>query len=118
MPIGRRGGVDFRMGGVMIAGGRVGTLVGAGLFRLLQDSGQIDLVIGFLYVILLGSIGGLMLKDAVVALGWVDKAGRRRQPRSAITAGSPACRCAGASTPRASTSRRSPPPRSASSRAS
>ena len=67
----RRGGVDLKMGGVMIAGGAVGSLVGAGLFRLLQASGQIDLVIGFLYVLLLGSIGGLMLKDALVALGWV-----------------------------------------------
>ncbi len=67
----KRGGVDFRMGGVMIGGGLLGTLAGAGIFRLLQDSGQIDLLIGFLYVILLGSIGGLMLKDAVVALGWV-----------------------------------------------
>ncbi len=69
----KRGGVDFRMGGVMIAGGLLGTLAGAGIFRLLQDSGQIDLLIGFLYVILLGSIGGLMLKDAVIALGWVTR---------------------------------------------
>ena len=67
----KRGGVDFRMGGVMIAGGLIGTLTGAGIFRLLQNSGQIDLLIGFLYVILLGGIGGLMLKDAMVALGWV-----------------------------------------------
>jgi len=67
----RRGGVDFKMGGVMIAGGSVGSLVGAVLFRLLQASGQIDLVIGGLYVLLLGSIGVLMLKDALIALGWV-----------------------------------------------
>ena len=67
----KRGGVDFRMGGVMIAGGLIGTLTGAGIFRLLQNSGQIDLLIGFLYVILLGGIGALMLKDALVALGWV-----------------------------------------------
>ena len=67
----RRGGVDFKMGGVMIAGGTVGSLVGAFLFRLLQNSGQIDLVIGGLYVVLLGSIGGLMLRDAVIAIGWV-----------------------------------------------
>jgi len=66
-----RGGVDFKMGGVLIAGGTVGSVVGAFLFRLLQASGQIDLVIGFLYVLLLGSIGLLMLKDALVALGWV-----------------------------------------------
>ena len=68
----RRGGVDFKMGGVMIAGGTVGSLVGAVLFRLLQTSGQIDLVIGGLYVALLGSIGALMLKDALIALGWVS----------------------------------------------
>ncbi len=67
----RRGGVDLKMGGVMIVGGALGSLVGAFLFRLLQASGQIDLVIGGLYVLLLGSIGSLMLKDALIALGWV-----------------------------------------------
>ena len=67
----RRGGVDLKMGAVMTAGGAVGSLVGAGLFRILQTTGQIDLVIGFLYVVILGGIGGLMLKDAMVALGWV-----------------------------------------------
>jgi uncharacterized membrane protein YfcA len=70
----RRGGVDMRMGLVMIAGGLIGSLAGAGLFRLLQNSGQIDLIIAFLYVLLLGSIGGLMLRDAMVALGWVKPA--------------------------------------------
>jgi uncharacterized membrane protein YfcA len=69
----RRGGVDLKMGGVMIAGGTVGALAGALLFRALQASGQIDLVIGFLYVLLLGGIGALMLKDALIALGWVQR---------------------------------------------
>ena len=69
----RRGGVDLKMGGVMIAGGTVGALAGALLFRALQASGQIDLIIGFLYVLLLGGIGGLMLKDALIALGWVQR---------------------------------------------
>jgi uncharacterized membrane protein YfcA len=67
----RRGGVDLRMGLVMIAGGLVGSLTGAGIFRLLQSSGQIDTVIGLLYVVLLSSIGGLMLRDAALALGWI-----------------------------------------------
>lgn len=70
----KRGGVDLRMGLVMIAGGLVGSVAGAGLFRLAQASGQIDVVIGLLYVVLLGSIGALMLKDAMVALGWWKKA--------------------------------------------
>jgi uncharacterized membrane protein YfcA len=77
----RRGGVDFKMGGVMIAGGAVGSIVGAFLFRLLQTSGQIDLVIGGLYVVLLGSIGGLMLKDALIALGWVSSPESAAKPR-------------------------------------
>ena len=76
-----RGGVDLKMAGVMIAGGALGSLAGAGLFRLLQASGQIDLVIGFLYVILLGGIGGLMLKDALIALGWVKVDAPRERPR-------------------------------------
>jgi len=77
----RRGGVDLKMGGVMIAGGLVGSIVGAFVFRMLQNSGQIDLIIGFLYVLLLGSIGGLMLKDAMTALGWVQQTEVKVPPR-------------------------------------
>src|SRR3954469_22599790 len=67
----RRGGVDLKMGGVMIVGGLLGSFVGAALFRLLQSSGQIDVVIGLLYVVILGWIGVLMLKDSLTALGYL-----------------------------------------------
>src|SRR3954467_5476487 len=67
----RRGGVDMKMAGVMIVGGLAGSVVGAGLFRLLQSSGQIDIVIGFLYVLILGWIGGLMLLDSLKSLGYI-----------------------------------------------
>jgi uncharacterized membrane protein YfcA len=67
----RRGGVDLKMGGVMIVGGLFGSLAGAALFRFLQATGKIDLVIGALYVVILGFIGVLMLKDALIALGYV-----------------------------------------------
>ena len=67
----RRGGVDLKMGGVMIAGGLIGSVFGAGLFRFLQASGQVDVVVGSLYVLILGSIGGLMIKDSLIALGYV-----------------------------------------------
>src|SRR3954452_15227921 len=67
----RRGGVDLKMAGVMIAGGLMGSLVGAALFRVLQSSGQIDVVIGLLYVVILSSIGALMLKDSLAALGYL-----------------------------------------------
>ncbi len=77
----RRGGVDLKMGGVMIAGGLVGSLIGAALFRALQASGQIDLVIGTMYVLLLGWIGGLMLKDALTALGHIAPDKQVQRPR-------------------------------------
>ena len=70
----RRGGVDVQMGAVMVFGGMFGSLLGAAIFRALQASGQIDVVIGFLYVLLLGYIGVLMLKDALTALGVIKVA--------------------------------------------
>jgi uncharacterized membrane protein YfcA len=69
----RRGGVDLKMAGVMTVGGFFGSIVGAALFRMLQASGQIDVVISALYVLILGWIGIIMLKDALVALGVVAK---------------------------------------------
>jgi len=65
----RRGGVDLKMAGVMIAGGLFGSIVGAAMFRLLQASGQIDVVIGLLYVLILGWIGIVMLLDSLKSLG-------------------------------------------------
>jgi len=60
--------VDIRMGAVMVAGGVVGAIIGAGLFSLLQAIGQIDTVIGILYVLMLGGIGGLMAWESVQSL--------------------------------------------------
>lgn len=63
-----RGTVDVRMGGVLVGGGIVGAGIGVLLFRLLQALGQIDTVIAILYVVLLGSIGGLMAKESIETL--------------------------------------------------
>ena len=60
----RRGGVDYQMGAVLVAGGIIGTGLGAMLFSLLQALGQIDVVINILYVLLLGSIGSLMARES------------------------------------------------------
>jgi uncharacterized membrane protein YfcA len=76
----RRGGVDYLMGGVMVVGGVFGTLIGAVLFRLLQELGQIDTVINILYVIMLGAIGGMMGNEAVQSLRAL-RSGRRLPPR-------------------------------------
>ncbi len=64
---GRRS-VDFKMGVVLVVGGIPGTIVGVWLVSLLKASGQIDLVIKLAYVGLLGSIGALMLTEAVRTL--------------------------------------------------
>jgi uncharacterized protein len=64
----RRGGVDTQMGGILVGGGLLGALAGAGVFRLLQIWGQADTVIDILYVILLGTIGTIMAKDALTSL--------------------------------------------------
>src|SRR5690606_701763 len=61
----RRDGVDLHMGAVMTVGGVLGSIAGAGVFRLLQVSGQIDTVIAVIYVIMLGSIGGLMFRESL-----------------------------------------------------
>ncbi len=42
----RRGGVDMKMGGVMIAGGLMGSFVGAALFRFPPINRRIDVAIG------------------------------------------------------------------------
>lgn len=64
----KRGAVDFKMGGILVAGGAVGAGLGALLFRFFRSVGQIDVVINALYVALLGSIGSLMAREAWQAI--------------------------------------------------
>ncbi len=64
----RRGGVDYKMGAYLLAGGVIGTVGGVQLFALLTRTGQIDSVISISYVIFLSAIGGLMLFESVRSL--------------------------------------------------
>lgn len=74
----KRGGVDYRMGTVTVAGGVVGSGIGAILFRFFQSVGQIDVVISILYVLLLGSIGTLMMREALQSLGALKQGAKPR----------------------------------------
>lgn len=74
----RRGNVDFKMGGILLTGGLVGSSVGVLLFSILRDIGQIDLVIKLSYVIFLGIIGGLMLVESARAILRTRQLGARR----------------------------------------
>ncbi|WP_421932919.1 sulfite exporter TauE/SafE family protein [Phenylobacterium sp.] len=64
----RRRAVDFRMGGILAAGGAAGSIVGVEIFRWLRLLGQADLVVSLSYLIFLGIIGGLMLVESLQAI--------------------------------------------------
>ena len=67
----RQGGkksVDYKMGLWLLFGGLAGSVVGVAIFRMLQQAGQIDFTIRISYLILLGTIGGLMLIESVQAI--------------------------------------------------
>jgi uncharacterized protein len=64
----RRQGIDFVMAGVMLGGGIFGTLAGVWLFALMRRQGQMDLIVALGYVLLLGSIGTIMLRESLATL--------------------------------------------------
>jgi uncharacterized membrane protein YfcA len=63
----RRGGVDLRMGLILLAGGLAGSALSVMLFGFLRRVGQIDLVVSLSYVAMLGTIGTLMLSESIRA---------------------------------------------------
>jgi len=64
----RKRAIDFAMAGVMMVGGIVGTLFGVWLFALMRRQGQMDLIVALTYVLMLGSIGIIMLRESLAAL--------------------------------------------------
>ena len=64
----RRQGIDFVMAGVMLGGGIFGTLAGVWLFALMRRQGQMDLIVALGYVLMLGSIGTIMLRESLATL--------------------------------------------------
>jgi uncharacterized membrane protein YfcA len=64
----RQGGnksVDYKMGLWLLLGGLLGSALGVYIFSILQKIGQIDFVVKISYLILLGTIGGLMLTESI-----------------------------------------------------
>ncbi len=64
----RKRAIDFAMAGVMMVGGVAGTLFGVWLFALMRRQGQMDLIVALTYVLMLGSIGIIMLRESLTAL--------------------------------------------------
>jgi hypothetical protein len=61
----RRKALDVKLGGVLIAGGTLGTVLGVLFFNLLRRAGQLELVIVLSYVTLFTIMGSLMLADSL-----------------------------------------------------
>lgn len=76
----RRGNVDFKMGGFLLAGGLLGSTFGVVVFSILQDLGQIDLIISLCYVIFLGIIGFLMFLEGIKTFISAKRGRTRRKP--------------------------------------
>jgi uncharacterized protein len=60
--------IDVKMALILLAGGIFGSLFGVVMQRWLKAIGQLELFISFVYVVLLGTIGALMLIESIEAL--------------------------------------------------
>lgn len=61
----RRKAVDLKMGGVLIAGGVIGSLLGMAVFDALRRAGYVELLISLSYIVFLTFIGGWMLYESL-----------------------------------------------------
>jgi uncharacterized membrane protein YfcA len=64
----RKSSVDIKMGLVLVVGGFIGSTLGVSIFKILQKTGHIDLVVALTYVIFLGTISVTMLIDSIKTL--------------------------------------------------
>ncbi len=76
----RRNALDLKLGGVLIAGGFVGSGLGVWFFAAARRAGQLDLVIVVSYVTLFTVVGSLMLKESIREF-WSSRRGAARPRR-------------------------------------
>lgn len=75
----RRQTLDAKMGGLLLAGGSAGSIIGVQVFTALRELGQIDLIISLSYVGFLGTIGALMFVESVRAILRRNRPSERRE---------------------------------------
>lgn len=78
----RRNGIDFHLALYLVLSGIIGSFAGVAIFAALSAIGQLDLVISLGYLLLLGSVGGLMMAESLRAM-WRRRSGvvvRERLP--------------------------------------
>ena len=64
----RKQSIDFKIAAILQIGSLVGTAFGVWCFNLLSRLGQLDLTIALMYVVILGIIGILMMREAVTTM--------------------------------------------------
>ena len=64
----RRSNIDYKMGGLLLIGGIVGSSFGVWLYGILRAFGHLDLFIFLSYIVMLAMIGILMLAGKPVGL--------------------------------------------------
>ncbi len=64
----RRGGIDFHLALYLVLSGVIGAFVGVATFSALRNAGQLELVISVGYLVFLGSIGALLVYEAIGSL--------------------------------------------------
>ena len=80
----KRGTVDIKLGIMLLIGGIAGSTLGVFIFAYLRELGQLDLFVSLLYVVFLGTVGGLMMAESLRAMSRA-RAGQAvslRRPRS------------------------------------
>ena len=76
----RRNALDPKLGGMLVAGGLVGSALGVWFFAAARRAGQLDLVIVVSYVTLFTVVGSLMLKESIREF-WSKRRGGPVRPR-------------------------------------
>jgi uncharacterized protein len=72
--------VDIRMGIVLLLGGLAGSALGVRCIRVLKAVGNADVVITLTYIVVLGFVGGYILRDSLRKMGRGLMAPRSRKP--------------------------------------
>ena len=76
----RRNALDVKLGGMLVAGGLIGSMLGVWFFAAARRAGQLDLVIVVSYVTLFTVVGSLMMKESIREF-WSTRLRRPARPR-------------------------------------
>lgn len=74
------GNVDFKLGGIMIAGTVVGVEIGARFIEWLKRLGNVDRVVGIAFIVILLGISGFMALESLKTMQMLRTGKRKSQP--------------------------------------